>query len=96
MTRLIKKSGVQKNKIEMSRPCFSDAITLPGQTETEPEVVETTENMEYSNRKGAFIDVATCKYFFIFLLIVLQPTLITYRTCTLNRETFALSILKRY
>ena len=66
MTRLIKKSGVQKNKIEMSRPCFSDAITLPGQTETEPEVVETTENMEYSNRKGAFIDVATCKYFFNF------------------------------
>ena len=68
MTRLIKKSGVQKNKIEMSRPCFSDAITLPGQTETEPEVVETTENMEYSNRKGAFIDVATCKYFFNFFI----------------------------
>ena len=66
MTRLIKKERNLNAEVEMSRPCFSDAITLPGQIETEPEVIETSENMEYSNRKGAFIEVATCTYFFNF------------------------------
>ena len=41
---------------EMSRPCFSDAITLPGQIETEPELVEETENLEDLNRSGGFLN----------------------------------------